>query len=82
MGKAVTLTIAMLLAIYGLFCIVWPHKVRGHFLANYGLESPLKWHNPATWLRHKPGLLVFRIVGILILVLAALLMIAAWPGRP
>ena len=56
---------ALMLSAYGIFCLIWPEKARAHFLANYDLESPTKWHDPATWLKYKPSLLIFRIIGIL-----------------
>ena len=48
---------------YGLFFIVWPEKAREQFLRPYKLDTPIRWYKPNTWLRLRPSLLFFRIVG-------------------
>ena len=78
-GAGVALLIGVLFIGYGFFGLLWPQKIQKYFMANYDLKSPLKWHNPATWLRYKPNLFIFRILGILVIVLGVLLLLATWP---
>jgi len=63
--------IGLLMAVaYSLFTIVWPEKVREWFLRGHNVDAPYLWYKPNTYLTFKPGTLVFRIVGLVMLILA------------
>jgi hypothetical protein len=60
---------------YGVFYLMWPDKARDQCLAHFKIGSPQRWYDPATWLRSKPPLILFRIFGLLILGLAFVLVL-------
>ncbi len=67
----------LILIANGVFFIVWPERARGQFLRPYKLDSPTQWYKPNTWLKSKPSLVVFRIVGALA-ICSGILLIYLW----
>jgi|GEM_PF-2977988 len=62
--------IGILIAIaYSVFYIAWPEKARDWFLKGYKVDDQSLWYKPTTWLTVKPGILAFRIVGLVMLML-------------
>ena len=59
----VILVCAMMSIAYGFFSVLRPDRIREHYLSNFNLDTPSKWHSPWTWLNKRPGLLPFRIYG-------------------
>ena len=69
------IVISFLIAIaYSLLCIAWPDKVREWFLKGHKVDAPSLWYKPNTWLTVKPGILTFRIFGLVVLILSLLLL--------
>jgi hypothetical protein len=63
--------------VFGVLCLLWPDTIRGYFLRNYirGVKAS-KIDAVSDWPQYFPGTQVFRILGAISLVFAALLIYA------
>ncbi len=59
---------------YSLYFVIWPEKAQKLYRSNFDLNSPMKWYKPDTWQRALPSAFVFRIVGLVLLVLSLYLL--------
>jgi len=59
---------------YGLYFTIWPGKAEKLFRSNFDLNGPMKWYKPNTWQRAMPSAVVFRVVGVVLLVLSLFLL--------
>jgi len=59
---------------YGLYFIIWPEKAQKLFRSNFDLEGSMKWYKPDTWQRAMPPAFVFRVAGVILLVLSLFLL--------
>jgi hypothetical protein len=71
--KALAHLPALIMLGYGAFYAIWPERGRRMYMAHFDPDAPLKWYNPKTWLRSKPPTYLFRIVGVVFIVLGLLL---------
>jgi hypothetical protein len=49
---------------FGVFCILKPDSVRDIYMKNFDLGSEFRWTNPRTYLRKRPPLIFYRILGL------------------
>ena len=59
---------------YGLYFMIWPERALKLFRSNFDLNRPMKWYKPNTWQRAMPSAFVFRVVGVVLLVLSLFLL--------
>ena len=59
-----TLAISIVFMLVGLYFLLKPEEVRSRYLQNFNWETKLKWYDPSTYLREPPPLLLFRIIGL------------------
>jgi hypothetical protein len=64
----------LVLFAYGLFFIIWPERGREWYLRPFDLNGPTRWYKPNTWLKFKPGLVVFRVFGAVAICLGILVL--------
>ena len=62
---------------YGVFLVVWPTKAREWFLRAHKVDDPSLWYKPNTWLTVKPGVLIFRLFGLILFVLTLVVFVFA-----
>jgi hypothetical protein len=59
---------------FGMACIFWPEKVRGYYLNSYSTGlSYVKRHDLSYLKKFFPSVLVFRIVGVICLIISLLI---------
>jgi hypothetical protein len=61
---------------YGVFFVFWPEKARQQFLAPFNLEAPTKWYKPNTYMKFRPPVAAFRIIGVV--AICASILLYAW----
>jgi len=63
----------LILLFYGVLGVAFPQTFRRWFLKGYNFDAPQKWYRPNTWLRDQPGVLVFRVAGVIAIGMAIFL---------
>lgn len=53
---------------YSVIMVVWPAKTREWFLRGHRVDDPVLWYKPNTWLTVKPGIMVFRLSGLILFI--------------
>lgn len=62
---------------YSVFLVVSPATAREWFLRAHKVDDPTVWYKPNTWLTAEPGVLIFRVSGVVMFIVSIVLFVIA-----
>ena len=62
---------------YSVFMVVSRATAREWFLRAHKVDDPTVWYKPNTWLTVEPGVLIFRVSGVILFIVTIVLFVTA-----